>query len=75
MEASTNKAFSMPASEFATLIESEDIVISTAEEFYSLKLAGDHAYLVRDYSKAVELYEKYLRNVFSKHLYLCINAQ
>ena len=29
--------------------ESEDLVISTAEEFYSLKLAGDHAYLVRDY--------------------------
>ena len=51
--------------------ESEDLVISTAEEFYSLKLAGDHAYLVRDYIKAVELYEKYLRNVFFKQLYLC----
>ena len=47
--------------------ESEDLVISTAEEFYSLKLAGDHAYLVRDYIKAVELYEKYLRNVFFKY--------
>ena len=53
--------------------ESEDLVISTAEEFYSLKLAGDHAYLVRDYSKAVELYEKYLRNVSFKHLYLSFN--
>ena len=43
--------------------ESGDLVSSDPEQFYSLKLAGDHAYLVRDYNKAVELYEKYLRKV------------
>ena len=40
-----------------------DLVSPDPEQFYSLKLAGDHAYLVRDYKRAVELYEKYLRKV------------
>ena len=40
-----------------------DLVSPDPEQFYSLKLAGDHAYLVRDYMRAVTLYEKYLRKV------------
>ena len=56
--------------------ESGDLVSSDPEQFYSLKLAGDHAYLVRDYNKAVELYEKYLRKVLDTGqapLCLCFN--
>ena len=45
--------------------EPQELVSADPEEFYSLKLAGDHAYLVRDYTKAVELYERYLRNVLN----------
>lgn len=41
--------------------DSGDLVTSAPEEFYSLKLAGDHAYLVKEYNKAVGLYEKYIR--------------
>ena len=48
--------------------DSGDLVTSAPEEFYSLKLAGDHAYLVKDHNKAVGLYEKYLRNVSQFYL-------
>ena len=41
--------------------EAGDLVNSDPEQFYSLKLAGDLAYLGRDFSRAAEMYEKYLR--------------
>ena len=44
---------------------SSHLVSSDPSDIYSLKMAGDHAYLTRDYSAALGFYEQYLRQTLS----------